>query len=185
WRGSFSPTRNLTRAALRAGAPHLLYVSIVGIDKAPGFFYYRTKLECERIVEESGLPWTTLRATQFHELIVRVVEAQRWLPVAFMLGGGVRLQPVDAREVGERLAELAVGKPAGRVADMAGPEIRNAAELTGAALRAAGRRRRVVPLRLPGRTFRAVRGGALLAPDHATGTVTFEEFLARRAPDFT
>jgi uncharacterized protein YbjT (DUF2867 family) len=184
-RGDLAAMRNLTRAALRAGTPHLLYVSIVGIDQAPGYSYFRAKLECERLVAESGLPWTTLRATQFHDLIVRSVEAQRWLPVAFTLGGGVRLQPVDAREVGVRLAELALAGPAGRVADMAGPEIRNADELTRAAVRAAGRRRRVVGLRLPGKTFRAVRGGALLAPDHATGTVTFEEFLARRAPEFT
>jgi uncharacterized protein YbjT (DUF2867 family) len=178
-RGDIAATRNLVEAARRAGGPHLIHVSIVGIDRAAGFFYHRTKLECERIIEESGLPWTTLRATQFHELIVRAVGAQRRLPVAFTLGGGVRLQPVDAREVGERLAELAIGEPAGRVPDMGGPEIRDAAELTRAAVRATGHRRRVVPLRLPGKTFRAIRGGALLAPEHMAGRVTFEEFLER------
>jgi uncharacterized protein YbjT (DUF2867 family) len=176
-RGDVAATRNLTAGALRAGTPHLVFISIVGIDRAPGFFYYRTKLECERIVEESGVPWTTVRATQFHELIVQVAGAQRWLPVCLTLGGGVPLQPVGAREVGERLAELALGEPAGRVADMAGPEVRDAVELTRAAVRAAGRRRPVVPLRLPGKTFRAIRGGALVAPEHAVGKVTFEEFL--------
>ncbi|WP_079032324.1 SDR family oxidoreductase [Streptomyces specialis] len=176
-------TRRLTDAARDAGVAHLVYVSIVGVDRAPGFPYYRAKAECERIVAESGLPWTVLRATQFHELITRVVAAQRWLPVVFTLGGGVRLQPVSAREVGERLARLAVGEPGGRVADMAGPEIRTARELTRAAARATGRvagLRPVVPLRLPGRTFRAVREGALLAPDRAVGRVAFGDFLAAR-----
>jgi uncharacterized protein YbjT (DUF2867 family) len=179
-RADVRATRNLTAAARRAGEPHLVYVSIVGIDRAPTFSYYRAKAECERIVEESGLPWTVLRATQFHGLIARLVAAQRWLPVTFTLGGGVRLQPVDEREVGDRVAELAAGRPAGRVPDMAGPEIRTAEELTRQALRASGRHRPVVPLRLPGRTSRALREGALLAPDHAVGRGTFEEFLGAR-----
>lgn len=176
-RGDVAATRRLVEAARDVGRPHLVYVSIVGIDRLPGFFYYAAKLACERLVEESGLPWTTLRATQFHELVVQLVRAQRWLPVTATLGGGVRLQPVAAREVGERLGRLAVGEPAGRVPDMGGPEIRPVVELTRRARQAAGRRRPVVPVRLPGRTFRAVREGALLAPDHADGTITFEDFL--------
>src|SRR2546429_5743133 len=56
-------TRNLIAAA---SGQHLVYVSIVGIDRIP-FPYYRLKLACERLVEECGLPWTTLRATQFHD----------------------------------------------------------------------------------------------------------------------
>jgi uncharacterized protein YbjT (DUF2867 family) len=180
-RGDIAATRNLTEAARRAGSPHLVYVSIVGIDRVPGFFYYRAKLECERIIESSGLPWTTLRATQFHELIERVTRAQRWSPVVATLGGGVSLQPVAAREVGERLAGLVVGEPASRVPDMAGPEIRTAEELTRAVLRAGGSRRPVVPLRWPGKGFREVREGALVAPDHAVGRVTFEEFLAQHS----
>ncbi|WP_049563827.1 SDR family oxidoreductase [Streptomyces sp. SBT349] len=171
-------TRRLTEAALRAGEPHLVSLSIVGADRAPGLPLFRAKLACERIVEESGLPWTVLRTTQFHGLITRVVAAQRWLPVVVTLGGGVRLQPVAEREVGERLVELAVGEPVGRAEDMAGPEIRTARELTRTGGRAGGLRRPVVGVRLPGKAFRAVRDGALLAPDHAVGRVGFAEYVA-------
>ncbi|MGK5533861.1 NAD(P)H-binding protein [Streptomyces sp. URMC 129] len=137
-------TRRLTGAARDAGVAHVAYISIVGIDRVPGFSYYRAKAACERIVAESEVPWTVLRTTQFHGLITRAVAAQRRLPVVLTLGGGVPLQPVSEREVGERLAELAVGEPAGRVADMAGPEIRPARDLTRAAVRAA--RERVLEL---------------------------------------
>lgn len=178
--GDVAMTRRLAEAARAAGAPHLVYISIVGADRVPGFPYYRAKLECERIVAESGLPWTVLRTTQFHGLITRLVAAQRRLPVVLTLGGGVRLQPVAEREAGERLAELAVGEPAGRVADLAGPEIRTARDLTRAAARAAGTRRSVVPLRLPGKAFRAVREGALLAPDRAVGRIAFDDFRSAR-----
>lgn len=55
-------TRRLLAAAHRSASPHVLYPSIVGIDEIP-FAYCRAKLAEERIVEDSGLPWTILRAT--------------------------------------------------------------------------------------------------------------------------
>ncbi|WP_052851381.1 SDR family oxidoreductase [Streptomyces avicenniae] len=174
-------TQRLALAARRAGSPHLLYVSIVGVERTPSIPYYSAKLACERAVRRSGLPWTVLRATQFHSLVAAVVRAQRRSPVVLTAGGGVRLQPVDAGEVGSRLAELAVGSPAGQAADMAGPEIRTMLELTHEVLAADGLRRTVLPLRLPGKAFRALRGGALLAPRRAVGRVTFEDYLARAA----
>ncbi|NLU65717.1 NAD(P)H-binding protein [Streptomyces sp. HNM0574] len=169
-------TRELTVAARRNGAPHLVFVSIVGVDRVP-LPYYRTKLVAERIVEKSGLPWTVLRATQFHELLARMTTGQRRFPVVLTLRG-VRFQPVDAGEVAQRLVELALGEPAGRVADMGGPEVWDAEELTGRTLRAYGLRRRIVPLRLPGKIFRGFREGGNLARDHAVGTVTYDDFLA-------
>ncbi|MFP8902809.1 SDR family oxidoreductase [Streptomyces atacamensis] len=176
-RGDVAATRRLADAAHRAGSrPHLVYISIVGVDRVP-LPYYRAKLAAERVVAESGLPWTVLRATQFHDLIARVTDAQRLSPVALALAG-VRFQPVDAEEVAERLADLAVGEPAGRVPDMGGPQVRDHAELTRATLRARGRRRPVLPLWLPGAAFRGYRAGGHLAPDHAVGRITYEEYLA-------
>jgi hypothetical protein len=50
-------------------------------------------------------------------------------------------------------------------------------------LRAAGKRRPIVPLWLPGGAARAFRAGANLAPDRAVGTLTWEAFLGARAGD--
>ncbi|MEV4757316.1 NAD(P)H-binding protein [Micromonospora sp. NPDC049559] len=170
--------RTLVEAARDAGSPHLLYVSIVGVDRVP-LGYYQGKLAAERLVERSGLPYTILRATQFHDLL-RVVLA-RAAAVPVMPVPDLRFQPVDAGEVADRLAELALGDPAGRAPDLAGPEVRHTRDLARAYLAATGRRRPMVPVRLPGRTFRAFRAGGHLAPEHATGRVTFEEHLARFA----
>jgi uncharacterized protein YbjT (DUF2867 family) len=163
--------RNLADAALAAGCPHVVYVSIVGVDEIP-LAYYRTKLAVERLLASSGLPWTVLRATQFHDLVLRLCTVQRWSPVLFV--PAARFQPVDVRDVAARLADLAAGDPSGRVADLGGPRVRPASELAGAYLR--GRRRAVVPVRLPGKVMRGYVRGANLAP--ATGTITFEEFLS-------
>ena len=62
-------TRNLLRAARAAGAPHLVDISIVGVDRVP-YRYYQAKLQAERLIQASGLPWTILRATQFHQLVL-------------------------------------------------------------------------------------------------------------------
>lgn len=178
YRGDPGAGRNLVQAALRAGAPHLVYVSIVGVDRIP-FGYYRSKLETERVVADSGLPWTTLRATQFHDLILTMAQRLATLPVA-PVPAGFRFQPVDAGEVAARLVELTLGTPSGRVPDMGGPRAYSAADLLRGYLRAAQRRRLIVPVRLPGGAARAFRAGANLAPEQAVGRRTWEEFLADR-----
>ncbi|MGR8008191.1 SDR family oxidoreductase [Streptomyces hypolithicus] len=183
-RNDTATTERLIAAATSAtgttgSPPHLVYISIVGVDRVP-LFYYRSKLRAERLLEASGLPWTILRATQFHDLVASMTLAQRRLPVTFV-PAGLRVQPVEVTEVAGRLAELAQGAPAGRAPDMGGPEVRDARDLTEATLRAAGRHRRIAALRLPGKTMRAFQQGGNLAPGHAVGTVTFEQYLARRA----
>jgi uncharacterized protein YbjT (DUF2867 family) len=168
----------LIGAAREAGVGHLVYISIVGVDRVP-FGYYRSKLAVERLVEESGLGWTVLRATQFHDLVAQVFEVAAKLPVMF-LPAGVSDQPVEVAEVAERLAELAAGAPAGRVEDMAGPEVRTCESLARAYLGARGRRRAVVNVPLWGAAYRGFRAGGHLAPESAAGKGTFEEYLARR-----
>ncbi len=174
-RGDEQVTRNLVEAAREAGSPHLVYISIVGIDVIR-FFYYNEKRASEQVIVESGLPWTILRATQFHDLVAQMTTMQRWLPVTFV-PAGIRFQPVSTADVAARLAEQALGAPAGRVADLGGPEIRSARELARASLRAAGRRRPIVPVWLPGKALRAARAGGNLAPGNASDGETFEEFL--------
>ncbi|RII19408.1 Quinone oxidoreductase 2 [Streptomyces sp. YIM 130001] len=176
--GDEQAARRLIESARRAGAGHMVYISIVGVDDVP-LGYYRTKRRVERLVEESGLGWTVLRTTQFHDLILQISRYAARPPLA-PFPSGVSSQPVAAAEVADRLAELALAGPAGRVADMGGPEARTLRSLIGAYAAAAGVRRTFVPVRLPGRTFAAMRAGGLLAQDRAVGRTTFEEFLAER-----
>ena len=184
--GDDETTRTLVRAAARAGAPHLVYISVVGADRVPinsavdraMFGYFGSKLAAERVVAESGLPWTTLRATQFHDLILTVARALAKLPVV-PVPAGSRFQPVDTDEVAARLVELALAEPA-VVPDLAGPHVYGVAELMRSYLRATHRRRPVVPVPLPGKAARAVREGAVINPERAVGKRTWEEFLTDR-----
>ncbi|MGW0467815.1 SDR family oxidoreductase [Streptomyces sp. NPDC003027] len=176
-RGDEDAARQLIAAARRAGVGHLVYISIVGVDRVP-LGYYRTKLAVERLVEESGLGWTVLRTTQFHDLVLSIVRGAARLPV-MPVPSGISSQPIETAEVADRLAELATAAPAGRVPDMGGPEVLSFGEFADLYLRASGRRRLRVPLPLPGGVARALREGGNLTPERAVGKGTFAEFLAR------
>ena len=93
---------------------------------------------------------------------------------------GTRFQPVEVTEVAEQMAELALGEPSGLVPDLAGPKVYPLAELVNSYLSAAGKRRPLVPVHIPGQAARALRAGANLAPDRAVGKRTWEQFLADR-----
>jgi uncharacterized protein YbjT (DUF2867 family) len=187
-KGDEDKARNLVRAASRAGAPHLVYISVVGAERIPivsgvdraMFGYFASKRAAEKVVENSGLPWTTLRATQFHDLMLMVAHLLAKLPVV-PIPAGFRFQPVDADDVAARLVELTLGEPSGLVPDMGGPRVYSAADLFRGYLRASKRRPRpIVPVWIPGKAARAFRAGANLAPEQAVGHRTWEEFLAER-----
>lgn len=168
----------MVAAAKRAGAPHLIYTSIVGIDRVP-LGLYRRKLADEQLIATSGLPWTVLRATQFHDLIAVLLRMLAKSPVLAMPAGW-RFQPVDVRDVGERLAHLTLGEPVCRAPDFGGPEVREVSDLARSYLAMVGKRRAIMPVWLPGSTLRAYRAGGNLTPEHADGTITFEQYLAEQ-----
>jgi len=178
-KGDDEAARNLARAASRAGVRHLVSISVIGADRVP-LGYFRSKLGAERAVADSGVPFTTLRAAQFHDLVLTVLEKTAKLPVV-PVPGGLRFQPVDADDVAARLVELTLDKPAGPVPDLAGPTVYGMADLVRGYLRASGRRRLLMPVRMPGKAGRAYRAGENLALDGAaTGKRTWEDFLAER-----
>ncbi|GAA3754457.1 uncharacterized protein YbjT (DUF2867 family) [Spinactinospora alkalitolerans] len=183
-KGDDEATRNLVRAASRAGVRHLVYISVIGADRVP-LGYFRNKLGAERAVADSGLPWTTLRAAQFHDLVLTVMQAMAKLPVV-PVPGGLRFQPVDSGEVAARLVELALGRPAGLVPDLAGPKVYGMADLIRGYLRARGKHRLTMPIRMPGKAGRAYRAGENLSLDGAAaGKRTWEDFLAERVSQYS
>ena len=178
-KGDAEATANLLRAASRAGVRHFVYISVIGADRIP-VGYFRSKAAAERAVADSGLPWTTLRAAQFHDLVLTVVRKMALLPV-IPIPGGVRCQSVDSREVAARLVQLTLGEPAGLVPDLAGPKVYGLGELSRGYLRARGRHRLTVPVRMPGKAGRAYRAGDNLSfKGTDLGRRTWEEFLAER-----
>ncbi|TMR99774.1 SDR family oxidoreductase [Nonomuraea basaltis] len=178
-KGDTEATENLARAASRARVRHLVYISVIGADRIP-LSWFSSKLGAEQAVAGSGVPWTTLRAAQFHDLALKTVQAMAKLPV-IPVPGGMRFQPVDARDVAARLVELTLDKPAGLVPDLAGPKVYGMAELSRGYLRVRGKRRLMMPVRMPGKAGRAYRAGENLSLEGAaTGKRTWEDFLTER-----
>lgn len=133
----------------------------------------------ERLIERSGLGWTTLRTTQFHDLVLMLLAAAARSPV-MPIPAGVKVQPVDVREVADRLAELAGGEPRGRVPDLGGPRVETFRDLARAYLRATGKRRLLLPVCCRGVRSPAIAAAATSHPTTPTAS-GFEEFLAEHS----
>lgn len=168
----------LWKAAREAGVGHVVFMSIVGIDEHP-YPYYRAKRAIEEQLEGSDLPYTILRATQFHGLIPTFVnELSRrlgFVPVP----KGISIQPIDADVVADRLAEIVDAGPSGRVGDLAGPEVLRLEDMARDYMRAAGVRRLRVRMPIWGPIAEAFRHGLQLAPGVDSGGETYADYLLR------
>lgn len=160
-KGDAETTRTLVRAAEREGVRHLVFISVVGVDRV-SFGYFKNKLAAEDVVRSSSVPWTLLRATQFYDMIYDGARRMARLPLV-PVPRGFPVEPVDAADVAARLAELAVSPPGGRVPDLTGPHRTTFADIVRELLRANGSKRPVVPMWLPG--MARINAGGLLAPD--------------------
>lgn len=172
-------TRALVRLAEESGAPHVIYVSIAGVDRSD-YAYYRAKHEAERILRASSLPWTILRATQFHGF---VLERLRSLALdegdEVLVPEGVRFQSVDIREVADRLLRLAAEPPRRAVEDFAGPLVLPVESMAESYLRRRNRQARVRSAPLPG-VFTPFRTGVNIPSSPVIGRLNWEEFLTEQ-----
>ncbi len=172
-------SRRLLAAEQAAGVGHHVCISIVGCERVP-FGYYRVKAEQEQVVEHGPVPWTIVRATQFHELAGAALAAAgrlRLLPVP-----PLTLQTVAAAEVAPVVADAAASPARGHRIEVAGPQTMSARDLARTWRAATGRRALLVPIPVPGRTGRNLRAGALTSenPD-VRGVQTFAGWLAGRS----
>jgi len=113
-------TRNLLDASARAGVGHFVALSVVGAERVPESGYFRAKVAQEALIQEGRVPYTLVRATQFHEFLMSIAHVATE-------GQTVRLpsaplQPIAASDVAAALAEVAVQAPVNGTCEVAGPE---------------------------------------------------------------
>ena len=172
-------TRNLLAACKQAGTPHFFYISIVGIERIP-LGYYKAKLECERLIEASGVPWSNLRATQFHQLMDGFLRLFSRVPLILPMPKSFKFQPIETGEVADRMIADAAKGPVGRLPDLGGPEVLTFGEMAKAWLRARGKRRPIVNVPVMGGVARGYKAGSNCTPEHAEAKVTWEDWLGKR-----
>ena len=172
-------TSTLLSAAARAGVGHVLTVSVVGADTID-LGFYRGKRRQEELLAAGPVPWTLLRATQFHEFPEQLLAGLPGSPVVPVPVMATR--PVAAAEVAAHLVGLVGQAPAGVTTPIAGPEPWAMTDMVRRLLAARGRRALVVPLRLPGRTGAELAGGGLVPAEPVVlGRTTFAEHLQELA----
>ena len=134
--------RNLHAAEAAAGIQHHVALSVVGTDRLPDSGYFRAKLAQEKLIEASKIPFTIVRATQFHEFVGAIAQSGS-------VGQTVRLppammQPIASDDVAALLAEFTLGKPLNGIVEIAGPDRIRMVDLASRFLAATGDRREVV-----------------------------------------
>ncbi|SEH02851.1 Uncharacterized conserved protein YbjT, contains NAD(P)-binding and DUF2867 domains [Nonomuraea solani] len=181
-------TSALLAAAREAVVRHFVYVSIVGVDRV-AWGYFRTKVHAERLVREGGVPWTIVRATQFHEFVDQTLGSMARFGV-LIADPGIPAQPVDVRDLAAHLVALTERGPSGGtlgesgpddgVEEFGGPQVLTMAELAESWLRARGLRRPLLRLRVPGALGRAFRAGHLTTKARPAGAITWADHLSGR-----
>jgi uncharacterized protein YbjT (DUF2867 family) len=173
-------TRNLLAHEIAAGVGHHVALSVVGTDRLPESGYFRAKLAQEGLIQQSSIPYTIVRATQFFEFIGTITDAAtdgksvRVPPVFF--------QPIAADDVAAAVAKVALGKPVNGTVEIAGPDRLRFDEFLRKGLNAHRDPREVIS-DPQARYFGAALKEQSLVPlkDARVGQTHFEDYLGRPA----
>jgi uncharacterized protein YbjT (DUF2867 family) len=173
-------TANLLAAEAAAGVGHHVALSVVGSDRAPDNGYLRAKVAQEKLIRNSSIPYSIVRATQFFEFLKSIADAAtdgntvRIAPVLF--------QPIAAADVAIAVGRVAVGAPLNRIVEVAGPQQFRFDEFIRLDL-SARHDPRVVVADPHARYFGAELGERTLVPGAAArlGEIRFEDWLRQSA----
>lgn len=113
-------TRNLLKYEAAAGVGHHVALSIVGCERLPGSGYMRAKVAQEKLIKESSIPYSIVRATQFFEFLTRIADSATEGNTVHLPSVG--FQPMAADDVATAVAKVAMGSPLNGTVDVAGPE---------------------------------------------------------------
>lgn len=169
-------TERLLQVAKQVGTQHFVFISIVGIDKID-YPMYKHKMMIEEMIAKSGVPYSILRAPQFHSLVDAILHMLVKLPLVAFIDTSWTIQPIDEGEVAQRMAEMVAAGPSGRVPDIGGPEVRKVGDMARAWLKARGMKRIIIPIRFPGALFSGWRKALNIVPDSHYGRITWEQWL--------
>ncbi|MEZ4668742.1 MAG: NAD(P)H-binding protein [Anaerolineae bacterium] len=176
-------TRQMLAQARSCGVKHIIHISIVGIDRLSSYPYYQSKLEAEKVIMESGMPYSIARITQFHTLLDTFLSPLRklpWTPL-FSLPPTSLFQLIDPSEAAEYLMPFISEVPTGRIPDVGGPEVLALDEIAKLWLKAQNMWRPHFHLPIMLReTGEGLRHGYNTVPENKYGQITWADYLETR-----
>ncbi len=175
-------TKHLLEQARTGQVKHVIYISIVGIDCIPTFPYYKAKLAAEQIVKESGVPYSILRATQFHtfpDMVLSPLRRGFWSP-ALLLRQESLFQLIDAGEVADYLLPYITERAVGSIPDIGGPEVLKLGQIAKMWLEAQGLHRPLLFVPAPLAFREGFRRGYNTVPERKYGSITWADYLHQK-----
>ncbi|WP_274564727.1 SDR family oxidoreductase [Streptomyces spiramyceticus] len=172
-------TSRLLEEARKAGVAHFAYISIVGVDRSR-IPYMLVKRAAEELVRAGGVPWSVLRATQFHWLADRMLGKASRMPL-LAVPGALVTHPVDSRDFAAYVADRVQDGPGGDCEEFGGPEVLELRDLVRQWQQARRRRFRVLNAPAPARLQRAARD--MTAPNGRLGETTWSDWLRTHQPE--
>lgn len=154
---------------------HFIYPSIVGIEEIP-FNYYRHKYEAEKLLKNSTIPYSIVRATQFHSFVENLLLSKP-LFNRYFVPGNIKFQTVDSGEFAKHLLELVDNGPQGRTDDFCGPEVMTLREMAEQKIKINNETNQVVSIPLTGKLYKSLLQGKNTNVNRKIGLVTFAEYL--------
>lgn len=171
-------TLNLLKAIRQSDVKHLIYSSIVGVDKIQ-YSYYRAKRDAEVLIQESKVPYTILRATQFHDLVDFAISKLLSLPVGFV-PKKLLDQPIHVDTVSQELYRLAQAGPQQTILNMGGPQVLDAGTMTQRWMKHRNVAKPIIPIPIIGELMKQFATGDHTCAEKAVGSKTWDDYLAER-----
>ena len=174
-------TRNLINAIDRNKTRHIIYISIVGVDKS-NYPYYKIKVDVENIIKECGIPFTILRTTQFHNLVLNIISGLETIDGIINVPQGMKFQSIDVGEVAGYLVELIKGDGCGLLPDRGGPEILGIEEIVKSYLEISGLKNTFKLCEIKNERNDMFSSGINLCPSNKYGKISWRQFLLAQFP---
>jgi uncharacterized protein YbjT (DUF2867 family) len=172
-------TANILAAEKTAGVGHHVALSVVGADRLPDSGYLRAKVAQEKLIEDSSIPYSIIRATQFYEFVSAIADAATEgdtvrVPAAL-------IQPIAADEVARAVGRISVGTPVNGIVEVGGPEPLRFEELIRQGLGVDDPREVVADPDAEYFGTKLAETSLVPGPDAQLGEIRFEDWLGARA----
>jgi uncharacterized protein YbjT (DUF2867 family) len=169
--------RNLLSAGKAAGIKHHIALSIVGAERLPASGYMRAKMAQEKLIRDSGLPYTIVHSTQFFEFLGGIAQSGTVGDTTTV--SSAYFQPIASDDVADIMTDVALSAPVNGVIEIAGPKAVRMSDLVAQFLKGTNDPRKVTANPQASYFGTELDDRSLVPGDHALiGAISFEDWFS-------